>query len=266
LGGGARFTTSRYDTTQISPLLIENIFLTNQSARNGGGCHIGGADAVLIGNTFRGNSAAFDGGALRVSMVSGSLTLLDNVFIGNTAEDHGGGVELVIEKTSRTHPGRIEGNLFVGNLASGKDTQFEVGTGGAISARPFEGTIRNNTFVGNTGTGKADCTGGGLLVNHDARLVIEQNIFVGSRGCGLSCRNPLYQIVFRDNLLWSNSPFDASDWSGSCLADDWESMNVFADPLFCDPAHDDYRVRSDSPALTNGRQIGAFLTPGCDPP
>jgi hypothetical protein len=94
---------------------------------------------------------------------------------------------------------------------------------------------------------------------------VERNIFFSSRGCALDCRNPFNEIALRDNLFWDNLPGDAFDRTGACLGD-WESQNLFADPLFCDPASDDYRVRSDSPALTNGNQIGAFLTPGCDPP
>jgi len=80
------------------------------------------------------------------------------------------------------------------------------------------------------------------------------NTFFNSHGCAPDCRSS------------SNTPGDAFDRTGACLADDWESMNIFADPLFCDPAHDDYHVRSDSPAITGGRQIGAFLTPGCQAP
>lgn len=68
-------------------------------------------------------------------------------------------------------------------------------------------------------------------------------------------------VVLTENLFWSNTPADVDDPLG-CFPD-WQSKNLFADPLFCDPTNDDYYARNDSPALSDTLVIGAFAEPGC---
>ncbi len=68
----------------------------------------------------------------------------------------------------------------------------------------------------------------------------------------------LGEFVARVRPRW-----ESDDWRGSTeqdrkyTLDEWQALgydqhSVFADPLFVDPAHGDYRVRSDSPALALG--------------
>ena len=92
--------------------------------------------------------------------------------------------------------------------------------------------------------------------------VIERNIFSGSEGCAVLCRSEPQDVTMRDNLFWDSTPSHVGD-EGGCFSD-WEQDNVLTDPLFCDPANDDYRVQPGSPALTHpGGPIGAFTEPGC---
>jgi hypothetical protein len=159
----------------------------------------------------------------------------------------------------------IEGNLFVRNEAYGEDPPGDAGTGGAVSMRGWPSFIRNNTFVDNTGTGAGPCTGGHILVSDEKSVEITSNVFVGAEGCAISCSNPSFATVAHGNLFWDNAPSDIGD-PKSCFPDLGGEDDVFADPLFCDPAADDYRVRSDSPAITGGNPIGAYPTPGCSAP
>ncbi len=132
--------------------------------------------------------------------------------------------------------------------------------------RGWSGVIANNTFVGNIGTGISSCSGGQVLVStlDPKAITITQNVFALGQGCGVVCRfwlNPNVRLT--KNIFWFNTPSDVDDPLG-CFPN-WQSANLFADPLFCDPANDDFHVRSDSPALSDALKIGAFTTPGCSP-
>ena len=80
----------------------------------------------------------------------------------------------------------------------------------------------------------------------------------------MACRSSAPDTWIAGNVFWGNSPTDVGDPEGCFIG--WQSQNLVVDPLFCDPASDDYRVRTDSPAITGGRAIGAYLTPGCPTP
>ena len=137
-----------------------------------------GSISEVIDNTFLGNEAQFDGGAIYIFMGSpGTATIVNNQFIENVAYDHGGAIEAG-QSWVGSRPLWIEGNLFVRNEAHGMDLPTDSGTGGGISMRGWPGTIINNTFVGNVGAGESDCTGGHILIDTDPeyRVVIERNI------------------------------------------------------------------------------------------
>jgi hypothetical protein len=265
-GGGILIDTSTNNAVPASPALVSNRILRNRAATNGGGLTLGGASVELLENDFEGNIATFDGGAIYV--ISGGIhasivSILANKFWENVAGDHGGAIEAG-ESNSLSAPLVVEGNVFVRNEANGNDAPTDSGTGGGISMRGWAGTIANNTFVGNIGTGGAPCTGAAILVTtREKEVFIERNIFALSSGCAVVCRFGAAGTTLQGNLFWANTPSDIGN-PQSCFGTG-VGANLFTDPLFCDPTHDDYRVRSDSPAVTGGNAIGAYLTPGCAP-
>jgi hypothetical protein len=267
-GGGILLDTTLGVEPLASPVLTNNIIIRNQAATNGGGVTIGGAVAEVRGNVFKENETTYDGGGIYLitgGTHAGTSRILDNEFWGNVAGDHGGAIEAG-QSSPLSSPLLIEGNLFVRNEAHGMDTPRGPDTGGAISMRGWAGTITNNTFVGNIAAGVTDCTGAHILVStlELLEIHIERNIFSLGVGCGVVCRFwKNTNVTLTGNLFWSNDRLDVDDPLG-CFPG-WQSNNFFTDPLFCDPVHDDYRVRSDSPAVTGGNAIGAYLTPGCTP-
>lgn len=56
------------------------------------------------------------------------------------------------------------------------------------------------------------------------------------------------------------------DWTGAIAGQLGINGNISADPLFCDPAADDFTLRGDSPCAPGGEcgLIGAWPV-GCDP-
>jgi hypothetical protein len=263
-GGGLLVDSSRDLRPLASPLIQGNLFQRNRAATNGGALMIGGADMTISENVFRENQCQYDGGAIYVFMSEpGAARISSNEFWGNIAGDHGGGIEAG-QQGYQSPPLTIQGNLFVRNEAHGEDLPTDSGTGGGISMRGWSGTISRNTFVGNIGTGGAPCTGGALLLASGTLLVyVERNIFTSSQGCAVACRGDASGTQLTDNIFWDNAPGDVGNATG-CFPYS-ASANLFVDPLFCDPVHDDYHVRSDSPALSDTLVIGAYAEPGCSP-
>lgn len=244
-------------------------FEYNSAGSNGGAIGIQNASVSLINNEFFKNRAQYDGGAVWYAVSAGVAIVTENTFVENHAGDHGGGGE--IGAVGGVPPGRItvQYNVFIRNSADGLDSGWETGTGGALSLRGARGSVRHNTIVSSSGTGFADCTGGGILTDSSMeRLMIEYNIIVGSSGCGLACYytipEPRLEEI-RNNLFWQNLPGDLASGTRACPPDG-VSGNVFADPLFCDPAHDDYRLDASSPARLGKEVMGAFDDAGCGPP
>jgi len=268
-GGMAIYMEHNERNPVITPRVEGNRFEENEATVEGGALVLGESAAEIVGNVFIRNHAPY-GGAIHAGGATGSLSLVDNEFVENRADGLGGALYLNLSQSSRMWPGKIERNLFLRNEAKGANQSNDIGTGAAIAAKPYTGTIRNNTFAGNVGTGTWG-EGGTILINWTnflwnwfGEITIEDNIFFDSKGAAINCRDNATDITLTGNLFWGNTPEDARDDGKNCLLV-WRQWNVFDDPLFCDPAHDDYHVRSDSPALAEGRRIGAFLTPGCQP-
>jgi hypothetical protein len=263
-GGGLDIDGSRGFRPLVSPLVEGNVFDGNRVATNGGGMTIADANVTISGNIFHQNECRYDGGAIYLAMSEpGTAQFNDNEFWENVAGDHGGAIEAG-QQGLQSQPLLIQGNLFVRNEAHGEDLPSDSGTGGAISMRGWSGTISSNTFVDNVGTGGAPCTGGALLLASGTLSVyVERNIFASSQGCAVACRGDASGTQLTGNIFWANDPANVGNATG-CFPYS-ASANLFADPLFCDPARDDYHVRSDSPALSDTLVIGAYDTPGCGP-
>jgi hypothetical protein len=263
-GGGLLVDGTRDFHPLASPRIEGNSFLRNRAATNGGALMIGDAEVTITGNLFRDNECRYDGGAVYLAMGQpGTARFLDNQFYSNVAGDHGGAIEAG-QLGPGSPPLTVQGNLFVRNEAHGEDLPTDSGTGGAIAMSGWPGTISNNTFVGNVGTGGASCTGGALLITTgDQSVFVDRNIFASSQGCAVACRFGAAGTSLRQNVFWANNPGNV-DNPGGCFPY-IPTENIFTDPLFCDPAHDNYHVRSDSPALSDTLIIGAYAEPGCSP-
>jgi hypothetical protein len=126
------------------------------------------------------------------------------------------------------------------------------------------GTFAHNTLVANSGFGESASSGGGLILDQTpSSLTVEWNIVAYNQGSGIAC-NLNVQTQLGVNLLWENSIGDIGGEGSTCPLT-WLGGQLIADPLFCNPATDDYHVASDSPALTGDETMGAYPIPGCGP-
>jgi parallel beta helix pectate lyase-like protein len=261
-GGGLAVGDGDIVSPRPFPLIEGNLFADNISDGNAGALLIEHADVIVRKNVFRRNSCVSDGGAIRLYLGEGSAELINNEFIENEARDKGGAL-LIVVPPQLTLPITVEGNLFLRNSSFASEGGGS-GSGGAIWVYGASGTIiRNNTIVSNRGVDETVSGGGGILMESTSSgLTIEFNIVALNEGGGISCRYDVATPLGR-NLLWMNSNADIGG-PGSTCPQDWISSQLVADPVFCNPATDDYRVSSTSPAL--GEEVmGAYRAPGCGP-
>jgi parallel beta-helix repeat protein len=134
----------------------------------------------------------------------------------------------------------IEDNIFYGEQG-----------GGVFIHNGSSQTITGNTFIG------TDLVGGGapvsLWLEEDAHPVVANNIFALSSGTGVSCLNGA-TATFVCNDAWGN----AQNYVG-CPDPTGTSGNISADPLFCDPVANDFRLRLESPCLPENSPQGCGL-------
>ena len=241
--GGGIFTSGK-------ATLRSNIFQSNAAgspSSEGGGLYMQGGPLLASGNLYSLNTATrFGGGA---SVVNGLIS--DDRFLNNTASSEGGGV-IASGNLTVTH------TLFDGNVSS---------LSGAISAQgvpTLELNVDNSLFIRNQRVSSAGVTDMRLF-DLTARLV--NNTFADPGTAGGTSIN-----IFRSNLLANNNIFANYGVSlsvGQAVSDLQEDYNLFfnaptgtgvtsgghsstSNPLFVNPAGQDYRLQAISPAREAG--------------
>ncbi len=259
--GGGICAGARYVDPPSGALIEGNIIENNESGHNGGGLACFNGNYEIRGNVFRGNQCWADGGGAWVWMVQGQAALEGNEFWDNVAGDHGGGIYSAGGSGAGQYS--IEGNLFVRNRTVGTGFFGDTGSGGAIAALLMKGVIRYNTLVWNDGQHLTHDGGGGLLLYlTGVDLAVYGNLIAYNEECGISCWWEGTTATMGPNLLWGNGGGDLGIGSGQCPSG-WADVLLFADPLFCDPANENYQVASNSPALTDSMTFGCYPDPGC---
>ena len=122
---------------------------TDSSGYGSGGAVYSYGSAVIIGITFKDNSAASDGGAVELSggeVGNNSSSISDCIFDGNSAMDGGG---MAIEGDAK-----ISGCTFTGNSANGVDDgsgSIQGGSGGGVSINYYDDpALTDCVFSGNS--------------------------------------------------------------------------------------------------------------------
>jgi hypothetical protein len=195
--------------------IIDNHIHDNTTDAGGGG--IGGDDyiAAINDNRIHGNQAVRGGG------IQGSQSctpdLFNNLIYLNTAVESGGGVYY----SSQSLP------IYVNNMIYGN----ACGTAGGGIYCPGWAQIYNNTVYGNKAAGQ----GGGI------------------HGSATSCQ-------IRNTIVWNNSAPIGPEIDGASLTVEYCDVkggwpgtgNIDADPLFADPAKDDFHLYYPSPCRDKG--------------
>ncbi|MBD3162504.1 MAG: hypothetical protein GF328_10395, partial [Candidatus Latescibacteria bacterium] len=171
--------------------------------------------------------------------------------IRDNLSDHGGGVTVDRDAVAPV----IEQNLFLDNVATAEGGGVYIGyTGSVPRSRFFSNTFAGNRAARGAGAFDRGGTGGALAFNN----IFYRNEATESGGA-LECESePMFNYC---NAFWENLPDD----TGACSHED---RPLFADPLFCAPDRDDYRLQNGSPCDALNQpvcgQIGAYGI-GCAP-
>ena len=263
-GGGILCSSS-------SPTIFNNTISGNSAndwPGDGGGIYCYSSSPSISNNTISGNSADFDGGGI-CCKYSSSPTIENNTITGNSVGHSDGGGGICCKYSSSP---TISNNTISGNAA--------IYGGGICCTAYSDTTIINNFITGNT----ANDLGGGILCGFYAGstiTTITNNTIMGNTannlGGGILCSGS-GDATIANTILWHNTaPEGPEIWIGistypftltisysdveggqssvhveSGCTLNWGAGMIDADPLFADPASEDFHITWDSPCLDSG--------------
>ena len=236
-GGGAAIYINGNINGGTPPSILGNTITGNVEsgleknlAYGGAGVAVWGGSPIIQGNTISNNVTLGTGGAINVVSGSGT-TILQNLIYGNQAACGAGAVA------------------------------FDEGQVGPA----FDLLVANNTMVNNTDKGYAGSTGCAndsqiypfplASGNSGPTVVFVNNIVSGSTTYpAVNCStddspSEAFQPVFDHNLLYNAG----NAFFGSfCVDVSAKYGNISVDPLFVNPAGNNYQLQSTSPAIDAG--------------
>jgi len=256
-----------------TPTIANCSIYDNSTAFDGGGIFINNSSPTLSDNVIADNSTDLRGGGVFVTGDS-SPVFSNNIICDNTAGTHSGG--LTFTSCLATTPGIVENCQIYGNTANGNcgglgvyDSDIKVinciisdnhsgGNGGGV----FVLINANANIINCTISGNTSSLGGGIAVmSSDITMInaiVEGNDALF--GAGINFDQPgnvdiSFSDFFNDEPNFGGSvPTGLGDITSVNANNDPcdEFMNVFLDPLFLDPANDDFHLTENSPCINAG--------------
>ena len=255
-GGGIACTNS-------SPMITNNIITENHSDSDcgGGGIHCkSNSSPTITNNTITGNVAWWPAKGGGICCAGSSPTITNNIITENLSDWGGGGIHCYHSSPT------IMNNSITGNCTNG---------GGGINCDYSSPLISNNIIRANEAG-----IGGGIHCYHSSPTItnntVTKNTANNGQGGGFSCLFSSPTIA--NTILWdnmaaigkeisigdSNSPstlnISYSDVDGGqssihvepgCTLN-WGAGMIDADPVFADPADDDFHLTWNSPCRDSG--------------
>ena len=217
--------------------LLQGFTIQNGNGDFGGGVAVGLSSPTIRGNIFDSNhqpSGYFGGG---IGGDDASPLVEQNIFRNNTCDNQWtSGVVSFINSSSPS----IINNIFVNNPCRAIHFTSPSGTSPRVA---------NNTIVGNR------CGISNYNPSFSALHLYKNNIIVGNDiGFEVQLGTLSTDSIWQNNLVYGNS----TDYSG--VPDQTGiNANISADPLFLDPANNDFHLCQGSPAIDAGSTTGLVL-------
>jgi hypothetical protein len=209
--------------------MITDCILRGNAADRGGAVYCQGTSAVFTRCTFEGNSAAIQGGVIWSTEDANQYnpTFDDCMFRDNESPFHGGvlycsdGSPSFNRCTFSANNGGIDGGAA--SLGAGASPEFS-----------------NCTFVGN----RAIRDGSSVCAAYGASPVLHNSIIAFGFGASAVYCDGQSDAQLQCCDIYGN---EGGDWVGSISDQYGVEGNLSADPLFCDPAHEDFTLDAQSP-------------------
>jgi serine protease len=239
---------------QASPTIKNNIIKDNTGMATGGGIGMEYSSPLIQGNIISNNHTRFSGtlgGGIQISF-SFNVEVLDNLISQNSA-DSGGGISLYLSDGVKIHNNTIKENSGFYD-------------GGGMWVTGYAPSVIQNLIILNS-AGK----GGGIYWSVDGSEVAgiyayvlgtqtqwRNNIIVASQGqTAFSCDTPSLQpIIFKSNNVFSQG---GKAFSDNCPNQTGINGNISVNPLFINPATNNYHLQAGSPSIDTGDNTGANL-------
>jgi hypothetical protein len=242
------------------PSILGNSITLNTAALKGGGIFYKETDSDIKENWISGNKA--DRGA-GIYLTECSPKLISNVLSGNTASLEGGGIccynaspmftgNIIAANRSDNMGGGIYNydsfSTIVNNAIEGNSADY---CGGGIHCSLSTLTATNNTMTGNS----ADTYGGGAICCFVDSLVDVTNTVLWNNSAPTGKEICLLNITGPSTLNISYSDLEGGisgvHVDGGCVLR-WGQAMIDADPLFVDPAGNDFHLAFNSPCRDTG--------------
>ena len=227
------------------------------------------AEVRIDGVTIQNGNSLGNGGGIFAAVATYNIFITNCILKNNTARGSGGGVYLTTEV-----PGggtiTLENNLILGNTV----TEIFGGSRGAGASMAYtygHCVIRNNIIARNTAQGETDPQGGGLWVGsgldnivHLVGNTIYANQATAGGGVyfeGVDMTNIYNNIIYGNTAIQGGDIYFGSVASRIGYNNDYSKMfgtwtdsgsNLDTDPLFLDPANNDFHLRPTSPMIGAG--------------
>lgn len=228
-----------------NPLFDNCVFVGNSVGTDwGGAIYLGSTAAAQVVNcSFQSNSAVA-GGALALDN-SASLSVGGSQFVGNNAQYAG---VVVCDASAAEFTGCIFADNFAA-IAAGVGYSFNETT---------PSTFTNCTFVGNF-LSTPSPNSASVYYAQDAPVECSRCIFYGNTGDEVLICDGSGAFTIACSDMFGNA---AGNWTGCVAGQAGSSGNFSADPIFCNLAGDDYRVRSSSPCAPANNSCAVLIGAG----
>lgn len=201
------------------------------------------ADIIIDGIQIQ-NGLAPNGGGLNVELNTGNIILSNNRVTVCTSQNDGGGIQARINKGKII----VSGNIIDNNSA-------ENGGGISLSANLAHSSLINNTITRNMAGNSGGGMNSNISIDSFSQMDIYNNIIWDNAAPqGKDLRLPLTAnstVNFYNNIIDPSKIEGTITNSGDILA---------ADPLFEDPANDNFHISDLSPGIDAGSNTAPDLT------